>query len=104
MQTESQKEQKKFLLDNKSVYRFVKSRGWVIVKNRLLEQINDMQSIMNVEGNQTPEQIVIDLKVRRAVCEELIRWVKSIEGQAEQFENNETSLPQEQKSYIMREE
>lgn len=101
---ESQKEeQKKYLNENKAVYRFVKSRGWVIAKNKLMEKIDDLQSIMNVDGK-TPEEVVMDIKVRKLVCNELLDWVRSLEGQAQQFENNETLLPREQKDYIIREE
>jgi len=38
------------------------------------------------------------------VCEELTRWIKSVEGQADQFENNETYLPRPQTSHIIRED
>ena len=76
--------QKKYLTENKHLYKFVKSRGWAIAKNKLMERIDDLQSIMNVDGNQTPEQVVLDVKVRRLVSTELLDWAKGLEGQTNQ--------------------
>ena len=80
-------EEKKYIQENKSVYRFVKSRGWKICKDKLMKQIEDLQSVMNVDGK-SAEEVFIDIKVRKLVVEELVGWLNSIENQATQFEGN----------------
>lgn len=92
-------EEKKYLKENKALYKFIKSEGWKICKDKLVEQINDLQSIMNVDGK-TADEVFIDIKVRKIVVEELVRWVDSVEGQANQFENNMDSPGEKVDSFI----
>jgi len=97
------KETKEYLDENKAIYQFVQSEGWGFVKGKLIKQIDDLQSIMNLEGAKTPEEMVMDIKVRRIVIEELLRWLGSVEGQAKQFEGNEGSLDERDRpSHIIR--
>jgi hypothetical protein len=65
---------------------YVKSDGYRWVKDRLMEKIMDLQSIMNVDGN--PETVIVDLKARRMAVETLVSLIKQIEGRAEQHTNN----------------
>lgn len=97
------KEQKKYLEENRAVYQFVKSKGWKICKGKLMERIDDLQSIMNVDGK-TAEEVLLDVKTRKLIVQELLDWVKSIDGQAEQYEGNLDSLDETEDSYIVTEE
>jgi len=65
---------------------YVESDGWRWVKDRLMEKIMDLQSIMNVDG--TPENVIVDLKSRRMAVETLVALIKQIESRAEQHSNN----------------
>lgn len=65
---------------------YVKSDGWRWVKDRLMEKIMDLQSIMNVDG--TPENVIVDLKSRRMAVETLVALIKQVESRAEQHSNN----------------
>lgn len=68
---------------------YIKSDGYRWLKDRLMEKIMDLQSIMNVDG--TPENVIIDLKARRMAVETLVSLIKHIEARAEQHSNNQVS-------------
>jgi hypothetical protein len=65
---------------------YMKSDGYRWLKDRLMEKIMDLQSIMNVDG--TPENVIVDLKARRMAVETLVSLIKQLEGRAEQHTNN----------------
>lgn len=98
------KERREFIKENNKLVRFVESEEWTYVKGLLMEKINDMQSIMNLEGTLTPEEIILDIKTRRGVVEELVRWVKEVEGKVEQYLANDVNDSLKEKSYILRED
>jgi hypothetical protein len=68
---------------------YVKSDGYRWLKDRLMEKIMDLQSIMNVDGS--PENVIVDLKARRMAVDTLVSLIKQIEGRAEQHSNNQVS-------------
>lgn len=100
-QLAEEKAERQYLRDNKSVYQFVKSRGWTIAKGRLMDQISDIQSIMNVDGK-TADEVLIDVKVRKLLVEELLKWVKSVEGQAAQHEADGLQKEEEEIDHVIR--
>ena len=97
------KAQTAHLKRNKEVYEFVYSDGWKHVRGELVAKIDDLQSIMNVaEG--TPEEVKMDIKVRMATIEILTEWLKDVEGQAVQYEQNELEPEIAEISHVIRQE
>jgi hypothetical protein len=87
---------------NKAVWEFVDSDGWKYVKDDLIKKINDLQSLMNVEG-ETPEQVMLDIKVRKNVIAILLEWIKDVEGQVDQHIGNNFSPDESEIIHIIRE-
>ncbi len=44
------REQREIEKKNKKVYEMVGSEHWTIIKELIFEEINDLQSVMNIEG------------------------------------------------------
>lgn len=90
MDRKARKEKNQFNKENEAVYNFVKSDHWKLIEDKFMERINDLQSIMNIEGKDA-DAIFFDMKVRRALIEEMLGIIKDFKGQATQYEQNELS-------------
>lgn len=97
------KAQQEHLKKNKEVYEFVTSDGWKYVKSEIVKNIEDLQSIMNIDGD-TPEAVVLDIKVRKNVMAILLEWLRDVEGMTAQYESNEFSSDETEMMYIIRSE
>ena len=95
---------KEHIKKNNQLVRFVDSEEWTYVKSLLMDKINDMQSIMNLEGDMKAEEIILDIKTRRGVVEELVSWVKEVEGKVEQYLANDVKDLSKERSHIIRED
>jgi hypothetical protein len=73
---------------NKSIYKLVKSNGWKLFKEQVDQDILDFQSVMNVDVTK-PEEIILDIKVRKNLVDYVSKLIAKFEGQAKQFEENE---------------
>lgn len=62
-----------------SYARIRKSEEWKIVKGILFEEINDLQSVMNIEGK-TAEEIATKVSAAQGAVELLISVIQKIEG------------------------
>lgn len=83
-----EQEQKKFFDKNKEVHDLANSQQWAMIKVRLFEKIDDLQSVMNVDM-ENPEQTFQDIKTRKNVIDVLVELMKEVDGEARQFEENE---------------
>lgn len=96
-----EREERKFKKQNEAVYNFVRSEHWDTFRNVVFEEINDLQSIMNITGSNELE-VFLDIKVRKNLVELLTEFVKKFEGQARQYEINELSTGEHELSFIER--
>lgn len=83
MDTETQK----IYQEGESVYNYVNSKGWQIVKNLFSEKIADLQSIKNLEAG-TATKMMQDVKIRLAAVDILLEIVREVEGKAQQHQAN----------------
>jgi len=67
---------------------FCKSEGWTWIKDRLSENILDLQSIRNINDKLSPEEVVLDIKARNTAVEILLEVIRKVEGRASQHSNN----------------
>jgi hypothetical protein len=79
---------KKLFDKNKSIYKLVKSNGWKLFKEQVDQDILDFQSVMNVDISK-PEEVILDIKVRKNLVDYISKLIGKFEGQAKQFEENE---------------
>ena len=84
------KEDKKYKEENKELIATVKSEGWKVVRQKLFDRINDLQSILNLDDVK-PEDLLTEVKVRGLVVKELHLFLQEIEGQVNQYEGNTLS-------------
>ncbi len=61
---------------------FVSSSEWQVIRQTLIDKIMDLQSVMNIDNDSSPEIIVIDMRSRKIAIEILLEWLKDIEGTA----------------------
>jgi len=73
-------------LEGQMVSEYVESDGWRYVRDRLMEKIMDLQSIMNIDPD--PNNVIIDLKARKMAVDILVKQIREIEGRASQHANN----------------
>jgi hypothetical protein len=71
---------------------YIKSDGWHWVRDRLMEKIMDLQSIMNVE-TASVDLAFQDMKARRIAVETLLELIRDVEGTAQQHSNNAGNPP-----------
>lgn len=81
---------KKLFNKNKSIYNLVKSSGWKLFKEQVDQDILDFQSVMNVDLS-SPEDVILDIKVRKNLVDYVTKLIVKFEGQAKQFRENELS-------------
>lgn len=86
---EVDKDTQKQLTDGEELQRMTESRGWGIARQKLVEMILDLQNIHNLdEGNASIDNVVVDIKSRKAAVAIMHAWLKDIEGSVEQHKNN----------------
>lgn len=95
------KETTETLSKQQTVSDFVQSDGWSYVRAKLIDKIMDLQSIKNIDSS-SPENAVLDLKVKNACVDILIEWLKEIEGEAAQGSYNLETMRESQKDEIIK--
>jgi len=86
---------KKLFNKNKDIYTLVKSRGWKAFKEQVDQDILDFQSVMNVDLS-SPDDVILDIKVRKNIVDYIVKLITKFEGQAAQFKANELTGPDKQ--------
>lgn len=94
------KETQQVLSDEKKIEMLCQHEGWALVRQKLINRIMDLQSILNVDGNATPEQIAIDLRSRANAISILTDFLQDIEGTAQKSKDNTETF--KKTSYIIR--
>lgn len=90
---EVDKETSKQLTDGDELQRMTESRGWGIARQRLVDLILDLQNIHNLdEGNASIDNVVVDIKSRKAAVAIMHAWLGGVEGSVEQHKNNKEML------------
>lgn len=81
--TKKQIAEEQKIIDSKvKINTFVSSSEWQIVRQSLIDKIMDLQSVMNIDNDSSPEIIVIDMRSRKIAIEILLEWLRDIEGTA----------------------
>lgn len=92
------------LTDGEELSQMAQSRGWGIARGMLVEKILDLQNIHNVdEASASIDNVVIDIKSRKAAVAVLYAWLKEVEGRVEQHTNNKEMMadaPENAEGYI----
>lgn len=83
------------LQDGEELTNMANSRGWAIARGILTAKILDLQNISNIDETSI-ENVVIDIKARKASALILFEFLNAVEGRVEQHANNKNMLsPQE---------
>lgn len=86
---EVDKETSKQLTDGEELQRMTESKGWGLARAKLVDLIIDLQNIHNLdEGGASIDNVVVDIKSRKAAVAILHAWLKDVEGTVEQHKNN----------------
>lgn len=75
------------LTDGEELQRMTESKGWGIARQRLVDMILDLQNIHNLD-DASIDNVVIDIKSRKAAVAIMHAWLKDIEGSVEQHKSN----------------
>jgi len=71
--------------------------GWGIVDTMLLAEVKDLESIQNIPSDaKTVEDIVNDIRSRKAAIEILMDWRRKVLGIAEAYEADISGFRQNQ--------
>lgn len=89
MQTDPDTE--KELGEGEALVLMTQSAGWGIARALLIEDIMDLQNIHNV-SDASIDNVVVDIKSRKAAVAILYAWLKKVEGRVEQHAANKASL------------
>lgn len=92
-------ETQKVLSIQKRLHDLLGHEGWSVARDKLFEKISDLQNAFNIDDN-SPENMLIDLKARKIATTILFDWFRELEGSASQFTTNDLTLNRE--SYIIR--
>lgn len=77
-----------------AIKELVKSDGWGIVREMLVNKLIDLQSVRNIE-TENPEQAVQEIAVRRQVCDTIVEWLREVDSEIEQHLDNTAVLGNE---------
>ena len=94
-------DKQKIITDGEAIRETIKSNGWGLIRRKLTDKIMDLQSVMNIEAK-TPEEAVNDIRARKSSIEILVSWLKDVEGDLEQYEDNKNLLLDEEYDIIRR--
>lgn len=86
--------------DGEKIANLVASDGWGLVRQMLMEEIAQVNSITDIVETD-PQKIIMEVGVRQQLAKILLDWVRKVEGQAEQFKNNGSVLL-ERKDFVIR--
>lgn len=81
----------KALTDGEELTRMTQSRGWGIARSMLSDAIIDLQNIHNI-NDASIDNVVVDIKSRKAAVAILYAWLKQVEGRVEQHEANKNLM------------
>lgn len=82
-------ETSKQLSEGEELQRMTESKGWGIARQRLVDMILDLQNIHNLdEGTASIDNVVVDIKSRKAAVAIMHAWLNGVEGSVEQHKSN----------------
>lgn len=97
------KETQEVLSDGEELTNMAKSRGWGLARGMLADKILDLQNIHNVD-DASIDNLVVDIKARKAAAAILYEWLKTVEGRVEQHAANkemaDSDKPKDDDEYI----
>lgn len=96
------KETKKVLSDGEKLQNLVNGEGWGVVKAQLLAKISAVDSVSNIDLTRSADELVKDMMARAGAISIVLEWLKEIEGQAAQIQNNKQLLAKTEESFIMK--
>lgn len=85
------------LSEGEIIKNLVEGDGWKMVKEKLVNKMLDLQSVLNLDPTDANE-LVIDIKARKTAIEILKEWLAEVEGQLDQYETNKPLID----DYVMR--
>lgn len=104
MAKDDDRETQQALTDGEELQQMSQGRGWGIARQMLVDKILDLQNIHNVDdASASIDNMVIDIKSRKAAVAVLYEWLKQVEGRVEQHKNNKEMLldaPESAEGYI----
>lgn len=96
-------ETQKLQRDGQELKNMVQSDGWKIARGRLVERMANLMNIASVDVMQAdPATIVQVIGARKLAADELISFLRDIEGSVEQFEGNKEMMKSIEEVYIYR--
>jgi F0F1-type ATP synthase alpha subunit len=103
MDRELDKETKEQVKKGKEIEKLVDSKGWKMAKQKLLDDLIDLDSIRGLtnEDLEKPEKLGMNLKARKTAIDIVLDWIHEIEGDAEKSKDNRQMLEQGRKGEII---
>lgn len=95
------KETSAIIQSQEKVYHLTEHEGWPLVKQMLMERIDEFYDTRNVVGKNATEKGK-SLEIRTAVAKEMYAWLADIDGSVNAYATNRTL--KEKESYILREQ
>lgn len=87
------KETMEILAKGEEINNFTNSTGWGIVKRNLLERAARLTDISSIDiTTNSPEDLLIQIKVNRKASQELLDWLKDVEGSVELHKANKDAV------------
>lgn len=88
--------------NQKALSDLIQSDGWKIVRQKFIDKIMDIQSVLNVDVTSV-DKVIVDIKARTTVVEILSSMIKEIEGSVvqEKFNSQKEMERQTKESFIL---
>lgn len=89
MRQDDDQETQQILSEGEELLNMTYSRGWAIARERLVNRIMDLQSVLNVDDDPASiANILADIKGRKMAIDVLKAFLLDIEGSAAQHQAN----------------
>jgi len=76
-------ETKKILADGDAINSLVRSDGWILAKQKLIDYITGLDSISNIDPALPPEKQIREIEINRKVIQVILDWLREVEGEAQ---------------------
>lgn len=77
-------ETQKVFSEGEAISDYIKTKAWVLVKNKFAEKIKDLESVRNMIKS-SPEAMALEVQARVLAADTLNEILAEVEGDAEKF-------------------
>lgn len=92
-------ETSKILSEGERLKQLVESDGWKIVRERLMNRMIDVQSVLGLDI-EDPQKMLIAVGARKQAIQIIYDWFRDIDGDVSRYADNKAAVIEKKEEFI----